>query len=138
MRTKSNTHGTFGLIYFGGDQLFSAEPPWKNNLPGISCIPSGVYSCKPTQSPKFGATYEIENVPGRSHILFHAGNYAGDTDAGLISDTNGCILLGRATGNLAGQDVIVSSKPAVKRFIMALKSSGDLHTLHISEINGIR
>ena len=62
------------------------EPPWRNNEKNISCIPAGIYNCAFHISPKFGPTYEVKEVPDRSHILFHKGNYT--------HNTKGCILVG--------------------------------------------
>lgn len=64
------------------------EPPWKDNAVGKSCIPAGSYLCKRTRSPKFLETFVVLEVPGRSHILFHAGNKP--------EDTSGCILVGKS------------------------------------------
>lgn len=62
------------------------EPPWRNNEPYESCIPTGVYECKAVNSPRFGSCYEIEGVPNRDHVLFHKGNFT--------KDTSGCVLVG--------------------------------------------
>ena len=57
-------------------ELATIERPWKNNAPYISCIPEGEYLCVRYSSKKYPNTFEITNVPGRSKILFHKGNYA--------------------------------------------------------------
>ena len=67
-------------------RLFTLENPWLDNAPNISCIPVGSYVCKRVISPKYGETFEITGVDGRTHILFHEGNYP--------SNTMGCVLLG--------------------------------------------
>lgn len=51
----------------------------------------------------------LERVPGRSHILFHAGNTA--------EDTEGCILLGRGFGRVQGKPAITQSKQAMMWFM---------------------
>lgn len=71
--------------------LWTLEDLWKGNKPRESCIPPAPrYPCKPHgwngEPVKFKKTYEVCKVPGRSAILFHAGN----TDI----DTQGCILVG--------------------------------------------
>ncbi len=63
------------------------ERPWLDNRPNVSCIPPGLYPCRRVNSPHFGETFEVCDVPGRSHILFHGGNKP--------TDTEGCILTGR-------------------------------------------
>lgn len=62
------------------------EKSFKNNEKKISCIPTGKYRVRQRNSPKYGWHYEILDVPNRSLILIHAGNYA--------SQTQGCILVG--------------------------------------------
>lgn len=62
------------------------ENPWQDNALFISCIPAGEYVCRRTVSPTYGETFEIVDVEGRTHILFHWGNYP--------SNTEGCVLLG--------------------------------------------
>lgn len=69
-----------------GFQCFTLELPDKNNAANISCIPAGTYKAFKRQSPKNGLVYELRNVPGRSFIQGHAGNYT--------SDIEGCILHG--------------------------------------------
>lgn len=68
---------------FGCDTL---ELAWKNNARNISAIPTGTYTVKKTFSFKFGNVYEIQNVPNRTAIYFHEGNY--------FFNSLGCILLG--------------------------------------------
>jgi hypothetical protein len=64
----------------------SLELPFLNNERTISCIPPGIYNCKPRTSKKFSKHFIVENVPNRNTILIHVGNYP--------KDTTGCILLG--------------------------------------------
>lgn len=52
-------------------------------------IPAGTYTVKlmpAAANPKHGESWEVQNVPGRTDILFHAGNDA--------EDSEGCILVG--------------------------------------------
>lgn len=87
VRVSSIAEGTFGVLLQDGVPFaVTAELPWKQNQPKISCIPAGAYTCKRIKSPKFGETFEITNVPNRSHILFHAGNIP-------LEDSLGCILV---------------------------------------------
>lgn len=66
--------------------LVTLENRWADNRPNVSCIPAGTYICRRIVSPKYGVTFEVTDVQGRTHILFHWGNYP--------DDTLGCILLG--------------------------------------------
>lgn len=79
-------------------------------------IPAGVYTCvrglhqlKATPlhpNPKPFATFEITNVPGHTDILFHSGNFNGDTE--------GCVLLGLKR---LGSFEILESKLAFEAFM---------------------
>lgn len=86
-RISGTPQAVFGaLIEDGIPFVVTLEEPWLNNQRGASCIPVGAYVCRRVISPKFGDTFEVTNVPGRSHILFHKGN--------TTDDTEGCILVG--------------------------------------------
>jgi len=89
VRIASRPDGTFGVL-LAEDVPFALtlERPWRDNRRGESCIPTGRYLCTRVNSPKFGLTWEVRNVPERSHILFHAGN--------VWQDSHGCILVGEA------------------------------------------
>ena len=80
--------GTLGRIQLPQCRLFTIERPWAQNQPFVSCIPEGLYRCARITSPRFGETFEVTGVPGRSHILFHAANRA--------SELEGCIAPGMA------------------------------------------
>jgi hypothetical protein len=93
------------------------ELPWRDNQRSISCIPPGEYLAKTRQSPRFGLTYHVKEVPGRSYILIHSGNWAGDVNKGFKSHVNGCLLLGKKSGWLAGQRAVLSSRITIRRFM---------------------
>lgn len=98
---------TFGALHIGKHNFITLERPWKDNTPWISCIPAGHYKCLQVNSPKFGDTWEVTAVPGRSAILFHTGNW--------VSNSSGCILLGtRILDSGAG---IGNSKRAFDQFM---------------------
>ncbi len=85
------------------------ELPWIQNKRNVSCIPTGTYQVKWVfKIGKFGWVYEIQNVPGRSGILFHSGNYA----AGKKVDIEGCILLGKGFSDINGDKIpdIINSR----------------------------
>ena len=78
---------TTGTLYLDGKQFcWTLELPNKDGLPG-SCIPQGTYPVTVYPSPKFGRLMPLlQNVPSRSTIEIHWGNYPENTD--------GCILIG--------------------------------------------
>jgi hypothetical protein len=89
--------GTFGtLIYNCQPFAKTIELPWRNNSRNISCIPTGEYlvSSRYSAAPFNRVLYEVQNVPNRSGILIHRGNYAGDKAMGRKSHFAGCIGLG--------------------------------------------
>lgn len=118
-RFSSGLYGTFGVMSAPevGFSCFTAEPPWKNNSSNVSCIPKGEYTVNIRQSPKYGAIFHVTNVDGRSYILKHSGNYAGDVEQGLKSHTMGCILLGKSLGWMSGQKVVLNSRITVKKWM---------------------
>lgn len=101
---------TFG-VFMDGMLPFAVtlERPWLNNQKSISCIPAGFYTCRRVASPKFGNTFEVTNVPGRSGILFHKGN--------LSDDTHGCIILGEYFDPLGERNAVLSSGKAFSEFL---------------------
>lgn len=94
--------------------LFTLENPWRDNRKWASCIPKGRYVCKRKNSPRFGETFEVMNVPGRTHIVFHWGNWE--------RDTLGCILVGRATDY---KKMITHSRLAFGDFMGHLENVGE-------------
>lgn len=117
-RIAASDHGTEGVVTVPefGFSCFSMELPWRNNQNRLSCIPKGSYTVVIRNSPKFGWTFHVTNVEGRSYILFHSGNYAGDTQKGLKTHSHGCILLGKSKGFLGGQRAVLNSRVAVSEF----------------------
>lgn len=69
---KERIHGaTIGLFVVDYEiQCFTLEDPWRNNHSFSSCIPAGRYQCQKVDSPKFGPTYEILDIPDRDDCVF--------------------------------------------------------------------
>lgn len=124
---KSTPKQTFGCFYvFDRERAVfdccTLELPWLNNQRNISCISTGEYPVEKIYSEKFGNCFLLKNVPGRSAILIHIGNYATDRkERGLVKamtrakerrvDTEGCILVGMRWEDINGDgnlDVIES------------------------------
>lgn len=118
-RGPSTDQGTPGILLRpdGFRIAYSLELPWRDNARCRSCIPPGQYSVRCVNTPKRGDVYLVERVPGRSSILIHSGNVAGDVSLGLESDVLGCILLGQTRGVRRGQMAVLLSKPAVRAFM---------------------
>jgi Family of unknown function (DUF5675) len=98
----------------GAKPIFSCvtlELPWKENMRRVSCIPPSKYECAYRESAKYPQHYEVKNVPNRTYILIHQGNFH--------SDILGCILLGDKFQDLNadGYKDVVNSKATIKKFI---------------------
>lgn len=91
IRLNDNGKQTTGSLQFfeGDDRIVECktlELPWRDNQRNISCIPKGEYQVMKHYSPRYGYTFWLKDVPNRSEILIHQGNYN--------RDTQGCILPG--------------------------------------------
>lgn len=95
-------------------RLVTLELPWRFNQTDVSCIPVGRYKMNRIQSPKFGETFEVANVPDRGNIEFHWGN--------TYHDTEGCILLGNQFGITYAASHIIDSKNAFEAFLRFIGS----------------
>lgn len=117
-RLRESKYGTEGMILTPGFHCKTIEPVWKNNRRQVSCIPSDVYNVTQRISPKFGKVYWVLQVPGRSYILFHSGNFAGDQEdfPELKTHTMGCILLGQYHGWIGEQRAVLNSRITTRRF----------------------
>jgi hypothetical protein len=106
-RTSSSMQGVFGMMMDdnGLPLCLTAERPWMDNEPNISCIPAGVYPLIQHNSHHFGEVVKVDNVPHRTRILMHKGNNP-------MQDSRGCILLGYKLGFYAGSAAILNSTPA--------------------------
>jgi hypothetical protein len=77
---------TVGRIYFNGVEICqSIELPWLDNMTNKSCIPEGEYKLQHRHTEKYGDHLLIENVPGRTWILFHPANHAKKELRGCIA-----------------------------------------------------
>ena len=121
VRYQSDDQGTMGkLLTPSGYQAAVIELPDRDNRSNISRIPAGEYRATWHHSPRFGGCYWVRDVQGRSAILTHAGNWAGDTEKGFKTHSYGCILVGSYVGKLAGQKAVLASRPALRRFFEAM------------------
>lgn len=128
VRKMSDVDGTFGKMFFNGQYVCrTGELPEKGgdeNIPNEKrkdCIPKGTYQCEIRQSPKFGKTYWVKDVPNRDWVLIHKGNFCGNVDKGRKSDVEGCIIVGTDVGYLGDQKAIISSGVAFKTFMELAK-----------------
>lgn len=114
-RSDYGAHQTLGKLYLlNNDNIivknyYSLELPDNHNQRRISCIPEGEYTAIKHYSPKHGKCLWLQNVPGRSEILIHKGNY--------YFNILGCILIGDDLRDLNSdglQDVVNSKKSVLE------------------------
>lgn len=112
IRVENGEEGTFGVMTYNGFAFcVTLERQWKNNAKGISCIPEGQYFCRRHRSVNYPDTFEVCDVPGRSGILFHAGNHQ--------HDSMGCILLGASFVKLNTTDRVIANSGETFRLFQA-------------------
>lgn len=117
-RKEYETKQTLGDLEVAdsGNKIFNCktlELPWLNNQRNISCIPNGTYTVVKRMSEKYGTHFQILNVPDRSMILIHCGNY--------YSHTQGCILVGSNYQDINKddmRDVIESKNTLIKLYAL--------------------
>ena len=113
-RYETSPNGTFGKVRTdNGFECYSAERDWHEGKKDISCIGAGEFKCQVVESPHFGKVYAVLEVPGRSDILLHPGNWP-------MRQSHGCILLGRAVGLVLGTEGLMSSRDALDGFMAHL------------------
>lgn len=118
---NSMTFGALGVLRINKEIFgFTLEPPKRDNTVNESCIPTGQYLAHAHRSIRFGDTYRVAQVPGRSEILFHAGN--------VMDDTSGCILLGSEVGKLkTARRAVLNSGQTFSKFMKELSNYDKFH-----------
>jgi hypothetical protein len=124
--TKDLAIPTFGVLFRDDGIPFALtlERPWLNNQRGVSCIYPGTYRAVRHRSPKFGETFWLQDVPGRSEILFHKGN--------IDDDSRGCILVGEQFNPVRGEDGITASREGFAEFMRLLDGKNEF-TIEIKD-----
>ena len=87
--------------------------------PGHPCIPAGTYKVVLTPSPHLGyLTPEVLNVPGRTAIRWHIGNYP--------KDVLGCV----AVGEMKALDRVIESQKAFEVLMTLLKTADEITAVY--------
>lgn len=119
---EHDSFGTFGSLRINKSVFcVTLEPADRENRPNMSSIPVQQYVCFKHKSPKYGETFQVRNVPGRSNILFHPGNIA--------RHTKGCILLAQYWDKLKGQRAVLNSGKTFQTFMHIMK---DVQFFHLT------
>jgi len=113
-------YGTFGIIKIN-KKVFSVclEPHDELNKTSKSSIPAQQYDCLRYSSDRYPDTFQVMNVPDRHKILFHAGNFA--------ENTEGCILLARKFGVIKSGRAILNSGETFKQFMEIMEGVEEFH-----------
>jgi len=91
IRDTFTDKSTIGKLFLNGEMFCDTlELPYINNERRISCIPAGEYKVR-LRTARESSTRDylhllVQDVPARSYILVHIGNFP--------KDTRGCILVG--------------------------------------------
>jgi hypothetical protein len=89
--------------------------------PGHPCIPAGTYNVVLTMSPHLGYLCpEVLNVPGRTAIRWHIGNFP--------ADVLGCCVV----GTRVGENCVTHSKLAFNALIQKLQGNTIIAEYHDS------
>lgn len=120
--TRSPFMPTYGVLLRedGVPFALTLERPWLDNQRSVSCIqpPADTYRAVRHKSPRFGETFLLQDVPGRSEILFHKGN--------IDDDTHGCILVGEQFNPVLGEDGITASKEGFAEFMATVRGLNEI------------
>lgn len=125
LQRKYGAQGTNGtLTYLGEHICHTIELPDRNNIPRISCIPTGQYKLEKRRYPRHGEQIGIPHVLGREAILIHAANDA-------LRELQGCIapvttLTGEGRGDHSGKALA-----KLKELVYSLWDMGDEVYLNI-------
>jgi len=121
-RTRETSVSITGTLSVDSQfECFTLEPARTNPVnAGHPCMPAGTYPVTFSVSPHLGyRTPELENVPDRTDIRIHIGNWA--------KDTLGCILVGQGLA----ANWISGSKEAFAQLMTLLKTATDPITITI-------
>ena len=102
---------TLGRLSFIDFQCFTLELPWIDNLTNISCIPAGMYRVTKYESPSKGSVLLLHDVPNRTYVEIHSGNYTSQID--------GCILVGDGIKYLNNDTIpdVINSKKTLRKLL---------------------
>ena len=115
---------SIGFLVAGDFRCFTLGLQYIDNKQSISDIPQGVYTYQISESPKTKKpVIWIENVPGRTAIQIHPGNYT--------YQLKGCTLVGDSIKFLDNDNIpdITNSTKTMERLIKAIPQAGVIEYL---------
>ena len=126
---------TISRLRVGEFQCMGLELPWLGNNPNVSCIPCGEYPYRVALSPARGvAVVWVDNVPERTSIQLHPGNYT--------SQLRGCLAVGKAVTDLNNDGTldVTDSQATFTKFMEAIPAKGIIRFRseeHTSELQSL-
>ena len=114
IRDTFSDKSVLGELYLNGERMCDTlENPWLDNQKNISCIPAGIYDVR-LRLARESATRDylhllIQDVPNRSFILIHRGNFP--------SQTQGCVLLGLGSQQNAVNNSVLAMDLLIKEIV---------------------
>lgn len=108
------------MLSCGDFKCFTLELPWRDNETNVSSIPVGEYNFSFRSSSRNGWVLELQNVPDRTNIQIHSGNF--------IRNTKGCILVGDSIKHFHRKKTpnVTNSQKTMTRLIAAAGDSGTI------------
>ena len=105
---------TIGRLSYGDFHCLTLELPWKDNRRNVSCVPAGVYNARQYDSPEHGPVILLDDVPERTWVEIHAGNFT--------RQILGCILVGDSLKYLDDDDIldVTNSKRTLAKLLSLL------------------
>jgi hypothetical protein len=122
IRDEFTDKSVLGKLYLNGEFYgHTLELTWKDNKKSVSCIPKGVYEARKRSGDESGKYkyqhIEILDVPDRSLILIHVGNFP--------KNSKGCLLL----GNTRAFNFVGDSRKAFYRLMYDLQNFEELEVI---------
>ena len=120
-RRKETSQSITGEFWIGGlEQCYYLEPSRYTPVhAGHPCIPAGTYRVALTMSPHLGYVCpEVLNVPGRTAIRWHIGNFP--------KDVLGCCVVGTELG----RDFVGNSRAAFDALMARLEGQDIVAEYH--------
>ncbi len=104
-RLDATDHGIFGKLEGEGFECVTLE---RHDI----SIPKGTYNLSFYQSPVHGLVPLLENVPNRSFVEIHEGNWEFNSKA--------CILVGKTRMLIEGKEGISESRNTLQKLVTLL------------------
>tara|TARA_R110000787_G_scaffold238381_1_gene344672 strand:- start:23 stop:445 length:423 start_codon:yes stop_codon:yes gene_type:complete len=133
-RYESTEGGTRGRLFKSLDSepwLYTIEQPNRDNSPFVSCIPAGVYTVTPHDSPKHGpclliiggTVSEDKGHSARYACLFHVANWADQVE--------GCVGVGGGEHETDRGPMVTGSRDAMAELLADVTETTQLIVRHV-------